>query len=91
MRPVARRIQSLNNRVFKRITRDRVREELRALGLEPGDTVYARVSMRSIGYAADGPAEIIGAIRDILGEAGTLLMPAWPAADPSRTDASVPF
>ncbi len=91
MRPVSRRIQSLNNRVFKRITRERAREDLRALGLKPGDTVYARISMRSIGYASEGPEEIIGAIRDLIGENGTLLMPAWPSADPSYADAPMRF
>ena len=56
MRQVARRLQSLNNRVFRRITRDEVREGLSRLGLAPGDTVCANVSMRSLGYVREGPA-----------------------------------
>jgi len=89
--PVARRIQALNNRVFKRITRDRVREDLAALGLAAGDTVYARVSMRSVGYAAEGPGEIVAAVLDIIGPTGTLVMPAWPSSDMTRADPPDPF
>ncbi|HET6373070.1 MAG TPA: AAC(3) family N-acetyltransferase [Candidatus Polarisedimenticolia bacterium] len=91
MRPVARRLQSLNNRVFKRITREEIREGLVRLGLEAGATVYAHVSMRRLGYVADGPAEVVGAIMDVVGPSGTLMMAACPAEAPSRVDPGALF
>lgn len=61
------------------------------LGLAPGDTVYAQVSMRSLGYVPGGPGEVVGAILDVIGPDGTLAMAAWPAADPTRIDPGVLF
>jgi hypothetical protein len=91
MRHVARRLQSLNNRVFNRIASDEIRQGLASLGLAPGDTVCANVSMRSLGYVREGPGGVIAAILDIVGEAGTLVMAAWPWSDPSRIDRSAVF
>lgn len=86
MRPVARTIHSLNNRVFRRITRDKLRDDLGRLGLVEGDTVYANVSMRSLGYVPEGPEAVIAAIRDVVGDRGTVLMCAWPAPAPEVFD-----
>jgi aminoglycoside 3-N-acetyltransferase len=91
MRQVARRLQFFNNRVFRRIARDEIREALLRLGLAPGDTVYANVSMRSLGYVRDGPAAVIAAILDVVGETGTLMMPAWSCADLSHLDLGAVF
>ena len=91
MRQVARRLQSLNNRVFHRITRDELRESLARLGLAAGETVYARVSMRSLGFVTGGPAALIEAILEIVGPGGTLVTTAWPAGDAGRVDPSARF
>ncbi|HKY33990.1 MAG TPA: AAC(3) family N-acetyltransferase [Candidatus Polarisedimenticolia bacterium] len=88
---VSRRIQSLNNRVFKRIGREEIREALVRLGLSAGDRVYAHVSMRRIGYVTGGPAEVAGAILDVIGTEGTLMMAAWPSAEPARHDPAEVF
>lgn len=91
MRQVARRLQSLNNRVFHRITRDELREALVRLGLAAGETVYARVSMRSLGFVTGGPTALIEAILETVGSGGTLVTTAWPVGDATRVDPSVPF
>ena len=91
MRQVARRLQSLNNRVFHRITRGELREALVHLGLVPGETVYARVSMRSLGFVTGGPAALIEAILDVVGPGGTLVTTAWPASEAACVDPSTLF
>jgi len=86
MGPVARHLKSLNRRVFRRVSREELRDALERLGLHRGDLVYANVSMRSVGYVTGGPAEMIGAIVDVIGPEGTLVMACWPSADPSLVD-----
>lgn len=48
--------------------------DLRALGLRPGTTVMVHSAFRSLGVG--DPEVVIGALLDLLGPAGTLLMPA---------------
>jgi aminoglycoside 3-N-acetyltransferase len=48
--------------------------DLRALGLRPGATVMVHSAFRSLGTR--DPEAVIGALLDVLGPAGTLLMPA---------------
>ena len=86
MGQVTRRLQTLNNRVFNRITRAELRGELERLGLAEGDTVYTNVSLRRLGYVRGGPSEVIGAILDVVGQEGTLMMPTWPAPTPALVD-----
>src|SRR5262245_13708404 len=91
MRQVSRRLQSLNNRVFHRISREELREALVRLGLASGQTIYARVSMRSLGFVTGGPADLIEAILEIIGPDGTLVTTAWPAVDAAHVDPSAVF
>ena len=91
MRQVSRRLQSLNNRVFHRVTQEELREGLVRLGLAKGETVYARVSMRSLGFVTGGPAALIEAILDVVGPDGTLVTTAWPFPDAARVDPSLLF
>ena len=55
-------------------SRRNLAEDLRALGLEPGDVVMAHASVRAIGEVAGGPDEIHLAIKDVITVDGTLLM-----------------
>jgi aminoglycoside 3-N-acetyltransferase len=55
-------------------TRDRLAADLRALGLQPRDTVMVHASVRAIGEVAGGPDEIHLAIKDVITSAGTLVM-----------------
>lgn len=88
---VARRLQSLNNRVFRRIARDEIQAGVARLGVVAGDTIFAHVSLRRLGYILGGPNEMVEAILDILGPSGTLVMSAWPAPDPGLADHSRVF
>jgi aminoglycoside 3-N-acetyltransferase len=54
---------------------DMLRPQLESLGLRAGDIVLAHSSFKSLGIRRD-PEEIIGALLDVLGPQGTLLMPA---------------
>ena len=48
--------------------------DLRSLGLAPGDTVMVHASVRSVGIVAGGPDQIHLAIKDAVGPDGTMLM-----------------
>jgi len=54
-------------------TRRHLQDQLRALGLGPGDAVMVHAAMRRVGPLLNGPDALIGAIRDVVGSNGTLL------------------
>ncbi len=55
-------------------SRQRLVEDLRTLGVRPGDVVMAHASVRAVGEVAGGPDEIHLALSDAVGPSGTLLM-----------------
>ena len=55
-------------------TRAKLADDLRALGLGRGDVVMVHASVRSVGEVAGGPDEIHLAIKDAIGDEGTLVM-----------------
>src|SRR6202021_640133 len=57
--------------------------ELRALGLTSGDTVLPPSSARSLGFVAGGTQAVVQALLDVLGPAGTLVVPTH---TPDNTD-----
>lgn len=64
-------------------TRASLAQDFTSLGLAPGDTVMLHASVRAVGEAAGGPDQIHLALRDAIGECGTLLMYA---GCPDHTD-----
>lgn len=65
------------------VTRSRLRRELGELGLRGGDIVMFHTEMSAIGYVAGGPATLIGALRDAVGQRGTLMVTCgWNDAPP---------
>ena len=50
--------------------------DLLALGVRPGGVLLVHSSLKALGPLAGGPAGVIGALREAIGPAGTLLMPA---------------
>lgn len=65
------------------VTRARLGDDLTALGLGGGDTVMFHTRMSAIGYVAGGPPALIGALRDVVGERGTLMVTCgWNDAPP---------
>lgn len=60
--------------------------DFKALGLAKGDTVLVHASLSSMGWVCGGQAAVITALLDVLGENGTLVMPAHTAenSDPAE-------
>lgn len=54
-------------------TRSDLADHLRAIGLGSGDDVMVHAAMRRIGAMLNGPDALIGALRDVVGDGGTLL------------------
>ena len=55
------------------ITRADLARDLRALGVAPGDVVMVHAAMSKVGRLLNGPDALIGALRDAVGPAGTIL------------------
>mgnify|MGYP004607984799 FL=1 len=58
--------------------------KLREVGLEKGDTVMVHTSLKRMGYVCGGAQTVIEALMDVVGEAGTIMMPtqSWKNLDP---------
>ncbi|MBI2505710.1 MAG: aminoglycoside 3-N-acetyltransferase [Candidatus Latescibacteria bacterium] len=72
------------------VTRSKLVEAFRRLGVEPGDTLMLHASVRAVGWVVGGPDVVLAALLEVLGERGTLMMmvgweeqvydfPEWPA------------
>ncbi|MET8225217.1 AAC(3) family N-acetyltransferase [Streptomyces sp. NPDC005301] len=59
------------------VTRDVLARGLAGLGVRPGATVIAHTSLSSFGYVVGGAHSVLLALRDAVGAAGTLVMPAF--------------
>jgi aminoglycoside 3-N-acetyltransferase len=57
-------------------TREDLASDLRRLGVVPGSTVLVHCSLSAIGWVLGGATAVIQAMRDVLTEDGTLVMPA---------------
>ncbi|PID92372.1 MAG: AAC(3) family N-acetyltransferase [Bacteroidetes bacterium] len=55
------------------ITKDRLIRDLKELGVKEGDSLNLKISMKSIGYVEGGPNTVIEALREVVGESGTLV------------------
>lgn len=56
-----------------------IKEDLKNLGIREGDTIFLRISYKSIGEIEGGPKTFLDAIIDILGKEGTIILTAFPA------------
>lgn len=52
---------------------------LQQAGIRPGDVLMMHSSFRKMGYVEEGPETLIKALLNVVGEEGTLMMPAFPA------------
>lgn len=57
--------------------RKTIAEGLRSLGLKKGSIVLLHSSFLSLGPVKKGPAEVVKAFLDVIGEKGTLMVPAF--------------
>nr|6MN0_A Chain A, Aminoglycoside N(3)-acetyltransferase [uncultured bacterium]6MN0_B Chain B, Aminoglycoside N(3)-acetyltransferase [uncultured bacterium]6MN0_C Chain C, Aminoglycoside N(3)-acetyltransferase [uncultured bacterium]6MN0_D Chain D, Aminoglycoside N(3)-acetyltransferase [uncultured bacterium]6MN0_E Chain E, Aminoglycoside N(3)-acetyltransferase [uncultured bacterium]6MN0_F Chain F, Aminoglycoside N(3)-acetyltransferase [uncultured bacterium]6MN1_A Chain A, Aminoglycoside N(3)-acetyltra len=68
-------------------TRSSLAEDLRAIGLADGDAVLVHAALRKVGKIVGGPDDILDAMRDVIGPAGTVLGYAdWQLEDEIRDD-----
>lgn len=59
------------------VSRKRLAGDFRALGIEPGNWVAVHSSLKSIGWVQGGPATVIEALRDVIGEQGGIMIPLF--------------
>ncbi len=57
-------------------TEDSLTEDLRRIGLRPGDTVLVHCSLRAVGWTSGGAEAVIRALCNVLAGSGTLVMPS---------------
>ena len=55
---------------------DAVAEQIRALGVQPGQLLQVHTAFSKVGPVEGGPLGLIAALRAALGEGGTLVMPS---------------
>ncbi len=61
----------------KTVTRADIVKGLRDLGLREGDLVQVHSSLSAFGYVEGGATTVVGALQDVLGRGGTLMMPTF--------------
>lgn len=59
-------------------SRERLAADLAALGLRHGQDVLVHAAFSALGRVEGGPASVVGAIRDVVGQESTILAPAYP-------------
>jgi aminoglycoside 3-N-acetyltransferase len=61
------------------ITKSRLIDDLRRLGVKPAMVLMVHSSLSSLGWVCGGPQAVIEALQELLGPAGTLVMPTHSA------------
>jgi aminoglycoside N3'-acetyltransferase len=70
------------------LSRDKVVEQLRALGVREGGVLLVHTSFRVVRPVEGGPRGLIEALRAALGPDGTLVIPSWTGDDENPFDAA---
>ena len=68
--------QHIIDQTEKPPTRASLAEDFRALGLKAGQTVLMHSALSKLGWVVGGPVAVVQALLDVLGEEGTLMVPA---------------
>jgi aminoglycoside N3'-acetyltransferase len=63
-----------------------IARQLRELGVQAGDVLLAHTSYRAVRPVDGGPPGLIAALREAVGPAGTVVMPAWGDDDETPFD-----
>ena len=62
---------------FRRVSRKKFKKFLLALGLERGMVVFVHCSLSRLGYFSGGANDIISVLKEVVGDTGTIIMPAF--------------
>lgn len=62
------------------ISKDKLVKDLKNLGVQKGDALNLKISMKSIGFVEGGPITVIDALREVVGEEGTLVAESFVGA-----------
>ena len=65
-------------RALYSISRQDLIDSFNRAGLKRGDTVCVHSSLKSLGYVAGGPNEVIEALISVVGSEGCIMMPSFP-------------
>ena len=67
-------------------TRESLKKDLKKIGVRPGMVLLAHSSMSSVGWICGGAVSFILALEEVIGEQGTLVMPAHSGdlSDPAK-------
>jgi aminoglycoside N3'-acetyltransferase len=69
-------------------TREKLAQDLRDLGVEPGDILFIHSSFKSLGPVEGGAATVIAALEEALGREGLILMPSFNLVDNDKRAAT---
>ncbi|SDQ97251.1 aminoglycoside N(3)-acetyltransferase [Natronobacterium texcoconense] len=72
------------------ITVDSITRDLRALGLESGETVLVHGSLSSLGWVCGGAPAVVDALQRVIGEDGTIVMPTHSPGNRDPTNMGKP-
>ena len=61
---------------FTPITKEDLINKFSQLGIKQGDTLLVHASLSSLGYVVGGAEALFLALRDIIGEQGTIVVPS---------------
>ena len=69
----------------KIVVKEEIKNVLRQVGLQPGQTVMVHCSLSSLGFVCGGAQTVIEALMDTVTDSGTIMMPAqsWKNLDPA--------
>jgi aminoglycoside 3-N-acetyltransferase len=78
------------NRSPEPVTVDSMVSDLRALGVEAGQTVLVHSSLSSLGWVCGGPPAVVEALQQVVGEDGTVVMPTHSPGNRDPTEMQNP-
>jgi len=58
------------------VFRHELAEDLRRIGIQAGDVLLVHASMRAIGWVCGGATDVVRALREVVGDDGTVVVPA---------------
>lgn len=59
------------------VSQQQLTQQLQALGVQPGDSIFLHSSLKSLGYVEGGPAAVIAALQTAVGPEGNILLPTY--------------